>query len=232
MRLCDRWTTLWIALVDVDPPRRGAPVVVIPHGHYRPWFDGQPREVPVRGRLVHVGLVRRYKGIDALLRAFSALAGEDLSLRIVGSTIDEDVAAEIRSAVAADGRISTLDAYLSEDALVREITASELVVLPFAGVTNSGSLLLGAVLDRPVLVRSQPLTEQLAAEAGPGGSSPSRVPRSRCHPPGPGHSAGPAVTGGARSVGPGWDAIGAAHALAFETALAGAQRRLRGRGRL
>ena len=170
---------------------------------------------------MHVGLVRRYKGIDALLRAFSALAGEDLSLRIVGSTIDEDVAAEIRSAVAADGRISTLDAYLSDDALVREITASELVVLPFAGVTNSGSLLLALSLDRPVLVRSQPLTEQLAAEAGPGwvltftGSLEADVIRQALDTVrDPRSPEAPDLS--ARD----WDAIGAAHAVAFETAVA------------
>ena len=61
-----------------------------------------------------------------------------------------------------------MDEYVTDDVLVREVTASELVVLPFANMTNSGSLLLALSLDRPVLVPSQPMTEQLAAEVGPG----------------------------------------------------------------
>jgi len=86
----------------------------------------------------------------------------------VGATVDDDVAADVRAAAARDPRITTLADYVPDDELVREITSSELVVLPFAAITNSGSLLLALSLDRPVLVPSSPMTDALAAEVGPG----------------------------------------------------------------
>ena len=168
MDVCDRWTTAWILLSEVLPPPTPAPAVVVPHGHYRDWFAERARSAPVPGRILHVGLVRRYKGIDSLLRAFAGTRSADLTLRVVGATIDEDVAAEVRTACANDPRITSLVDYVPEDELVREITSSELVVLPFAAITNSGSLLLALSLDRPVLVPSGPMTDALAAEVGPG----------------------------------------------------------------
>ena len=52
--------------------------------------------------------------------------------------------------------------------LAREILESELVVLPFVEMTNSSSMILALSLDRPVLVPRLPVTEELAAEVGPG----------------------------------------------------------------
>ena len=52
--------------------------------------------------------------------------------------------------------------------LATEIYESELVVLPFTEITNSGSVLLALSLDRPVLVPGVPSIDELAAEVGPG----------------------------------------------------------------
>jgi beta-1,4-mannosyltransferase len=168
IRLLDRWTTLWIVLADATPPPRPGPIVMVPIGHYRDWFAGTVRAESRPGRLVHFGLLRRYKGIDALLAAFSGVTDDRMTLRIVGHPQDGETAAAIERACRADGRISAITAYVPDDQLVREVTESELVVLPFDRVTNSSSLILALSLDRPVLVPSTPITEELAAEVGPG----------------------------------------------------------------
>ncbi len=219
VRLCDRWTVLWILLTDVTPSPADS-TVVIPHGHYRDWFASYERSEPVTGRILHVGLIRRYKGIPALLRAFSALANPDLTLRVVGLTIDEEVASTVREAEASDPRIVFLEEFVPEAALVREITASELVVLPFSSVTNSGSLLLALSLDRPVLVPRIPLTERLAAEVGPEWVLTYEEPLD----PHAIESALRAVRGRDEGSSPdlsarGWEAIGTLHASAFERAI-------------
>jgi beta-1,4-mannosyltransferase len=74
----------------------------------------------------------------------------------------------IAAAAAADPRIVATDAYASDADLAEEIHDSELVVLPFRQITNSGSVLLALSLDRPVLVPHRPLTEALAQEVGTG----------------------------------------------------------------
>jgi beta-1,4-mannosyltransferase len=168
LRLFDRWTTLWITLTDLTPPPRPGPTVVALHGHYRDWYAGTPREDPVPGRILHFGLIRRYKGTEALLSAFSELHDDSVTLRIVGHAQDREVLTTIERACRKDPRISAIDQYVPDTQLARELTESQLVVLPFDRLTNSGSLMLALSLDRPVLVPATPLTEELAAEVGPG----------------------------------------------------------------
>jgi beta-1,4-mannosyltransferase len=168
IRLLDRWTTLWITLADAIPRPRPGPIVMAPIGHYRDWLAGTVRAESRPGRLVHFGLLRRYKGIDALLAAFSGVTDDRMTLHIVGHPQDGETAAAIERACRADARISAITAYVPDDQLVREVTESEVVVLPFDRVTNSSSLILALSLDRPVLVPSTPITEELAAEVGPG----------------------------------------------------------------
>lgn len=168
IRLLDRWTTLWIALSDVTPPPRPGPTVVVPIGHYRDWFAGMPRSEPRPGRILHFGLLRGYKGVEALLAAFAGLSDEAATLRIIGYPQDAETAAGIERACRADRRISAVTEYVPERELAREVTEAELVALPVDRVTNSSSLILALSLDRPVLVPSTPITEEVAAEIGPG----------------------------------------------------------------
>ena len=168
LRLSDRATTLWITLTERTQPPTSAPAVIVPHGHYRDWFARAPHVERVPGRLLHFGRVRPYKGLGSLLAAFSRLPGEAFSLRVVGKTEADHLAAELHAACDADPRITALDAYVSDEVLAREVYESELVVLPFTETTNSGSLLLALSLDRPVLVPRSPIVDEIAAEVGPG----------------------------------------------------------------
>jgi beta-1,4-mannosyltransferase len=164
--LFDRWTTLWITLTDRTTPPRSAPTAVVLHGHYRDWYADAPRDSTIAGRILHFGLLRRYKGTEALLAAFARLPDEEVTLRIVGHPQDGEVLAGIERACREDRRVTALAEYVPDADLAREVSRAQLVVLPFDRVTNSGSLILALSLDRPVLVPSTPLTEELAEEIG------------------------------------------------------------------
>jgi GT2 family glycosyltransferase len=168
LRLCDRWSSVWITLSDHVHPPGDAPTVIIPHGHYRQWFARRERSATVPGRLAFVGLIRRYKGVDSLARAFAETTDPDLELHIVGRVDDIDTGRVLADAADADHRLTFLDSYVADDELVRELTEAELVVLPFRTTTNSGSLLLALSLDRPVLVPRSDVVLALAAEVGDG----------------------------------------------------------------
>lgn len=173
IRLCDRWTTGWIVLNRETPPPTTAPATLAPIGHYREWFDTGTEDTgddptSVRGRLVHFGLVRRYKGIDVLLRAVAGLDDPEVTLHVIGSTTDEELAAQLRAAQAGDARITWFDEYVPDPVLRAEVLAAELVVLPFSDITNSSSLVLALSLDRPVLVPRAGATSEIAEEVGPG----------------------------------------------------------------
>jgi len=164
----DRCTALAVHLSPstADAVRPGLPGVVVPHGHYREWYTAADVR-PVPGRLLHFGLLRPYKGVDALLGAFSATPG-DLQLRVVGHPSSPALAEELTAAAAADPRVALDLQHAPDDALAAEIAAAELVVLPYRSMHNSGALLLALSLDRPVLVPETSMTTALAEEVGAG----------------------------------------------------------------
>jgi beta-1,4-mannosyltransferase len=168
MRMADRATTVWVTLSERIVPPTPAPTVVALHGHFRDWFAETGPTEPVPGRLLFCGRVRRYKGLDRLLASFADLRDDSASLHIVGRTEDPELAAELAAAAAADPRISAIDDFVPDEVLAREIRESEVIVLPFVEMTNSSSLLLALSLDRPVLVPTLPVTDEVAAEVGPG----------------------------------------------------------------
>jgi beta-1,4-mannosyltransferase len=166
LRLLDRRTDAWITLNAFTPGLPPDRVTLIPHGDYREWYAGHAVPAPLPGRFCYAGLIRPYKRVDALLAAFSAMDGDDVTLRIAGHPGTPQLRHLVEAACAADPRISALLAYVDDATMARELGEAELVVLPYSDFGNSGVLLLALSLGRPVLVPGTPVTESLAAEFG------------------------------------------------------------------
>jgi beta-1,4-mannosyltransferase len=166
----DRRTDAWVALNEATPlpdPGRGS---VVLHGDYRDWYAGHEVPATVPGRLLYFGLVRPYKGVERLLATFRELdlddGGAELSLHVVGRPATPQLGSLVAAACARDPRASARLDYVDDAALAREVGESELVVLPYQDMHNSGALLLALSLGRPVLVPRSAVTSALAAEVG------------------------------------------------------------------
>jgi glycosyltransferase involved in cell wall biosynthesis len=167
LRLVERWTTLHVLINETTPPT-GRPAVTILHGHYRDWFAPYAPEQPVVGRLGYAGLVRRYKNVVGLVTAFRAARERDpsLTLLVAGKPSGDDLETEIRRAAGAGVEFDFR--FLDDADLVKVVTSSELVVLPYRHMHNSGTVLLALSLDRPVLVPENDTNRALDEEVGPG----------------------------------------------------------------
>ena len=166
----DRQTAMRIRLNETTEAPVGAPVVTIPHGHYHDWFASYEARSIVPGQLGFVGLIRRYKGVERLLAAFAETEElrDGLSLRLGGSPSSLELAQTVRDYANRDARVMlTLD-FLSDDTLVQIVTSSQLVVLPYRFMHNSGGAIAGLSLNRPVLVPDNEVNRRLAEEVGPG----------------------------------------------------------------
>lgn len=221
-----RITTFWVTLNDNTPiPAHGRRRTVL-HGHYRDWFAAQRPPTSTAGRLLYFGLVRRYKGVEALVDAFAAVPDPTSTLHIVGKADPPALGERIAASAQQDHRVSTLLAYVPEDRLAREIGESELVVLPYTDIHNSGSVLLALSLDRPVLAPQAPTTVALQEEVGKDWLLLYRPPLSAAH-----------LTDAVEQVRPGrttgrpdlsareWPAIGEQFAAVYREAAAVAGRR-------
>ena len=129
------------------PPER---VARIPHGT----FDASPATVlaPPTGRtLLFFGLIRRYKGLDVLVRALAGLP--EAQLVVAGDPLDSiEPVRELARKVGVAERIDWRLGYLPEseiEALMREAT---IVVFPYrSGESASGALATALGHGRPVV---------------------------------------------------------------------------------
>ncbi len=162
----DRLTTLWIVLNPATPTPDQTRTVLIPHGHYRTWYRERSDVPTVAGRLLSFGMIRPYKGIEELIVAFRGVPTEAFGLRVVGEPRDTATAERLAELAGADTRIGLELRFVDDDALIAEIMAAEIVVLPYRALHNSGAALLALSYGKPVIVPSNDATEQLAQEFG------------------------------------------------------------------
>lgn len=173
-RLLRRFQSLTTEYIVLNPHTAlptPAPSTVIPHGHYRDWYRDSSREGRVAGRLVYFGMIRRYKGVEALIDAFRGMpvnGGPSLALVVAGRPSSRDYVEALRERAGDDHRIDLRFGYLDTEELVRLTTSAELVVLPYRQMHNSGSILAALSLDTPVLAPDNDVTQALAEEVGAG----------------------------------------------------------------
>ncbi|GGR48687.1 GT2 family glycosyltransferase [Nocardioides luteus] len=167
----ERRTRHVIRLTDQTAPPLEVATSTIVHAHYRDWFARiEPAfEAAVNPRrALYFGLIKPYKGVEQLLEVVADSPEADLDVRIVGSPADPALADQVRSAVAADPRLSADLTYADDATLAAEIGAAALVVLPYKAMHNSGALLLALSLDTPVLAPDNEVNRLLAEEVGEG----------------------------------------------------------------
>ncbi len=223
-------TDVLVRISASTPEAAGVPSVLIPHGHYRDWFERMPRADVVPGQLGYVGIIKPYKGVELLVGVFAEASATDptISLRIAGNPFDEEVEQRLRAATERVPRLRTTLRHLSDEEFVEIVTSSELVVLPYRFMHNSGAALAALSLARPVLVPDNELNRALSDEVGPGwvhrftgelsaGALLDALRELRTAPP----REAPEL--GAR----GWADVGAAHARAYRMAIDRRRRRQR-----
>jgi beta-1,4-mannosyltransferase len=166
LRKLDQHTALFIRLNPTTPVRPGRGDKLILHGHYRTRFESIPRAEPTPGRILYLGLIRPYKGVEDLIAAFSDAAIEGSTLRIVGRP-SHGLGDVVKRACDANDQISCRLEFVDDDSLVAEMTGADVVVLPYKQLENSGVALVALSLGRPIILPTGPATIALQEEVGP-----------------------------------------------------------------
>jgi beta-1,4-mannosyltransferase len=159
--------------LDCFPALREIPKTVIPHGHYRseyPSVNGGARKMlgiaPEAKMLLFMGAVRAYKNVEGLVRVFREITADNTLLHVVGSPNTTRLAQSILQEASSDDRVSVLFKFLEPEAMSAYVSATDLVVLPYRGILNSGSALLALSLNRPILVPDLGAMGELKADFG------------------------------------------------------------------
>jgi glycosyltransferase involved in cell wall biosynthesis len=104
--------------------------------------------------LLYLGLIKPYKGILELMEAFNKIENnEDMLLLIAGKSMDEDYFIEINNKLQTN--ISIREGFISDEDLQIYFNATDLVVLPFEKIENSGSVILAMGFGKAIVAPSK-----------------------------------------------------------------------------
>lgn len=103
--------------------------------------------------LLFFGFVRKYKGLDILLRAIGILKNCDISLKIAGEFWDEKGEyLELIKTLGISGKVEIIDRYLTDHDMSSFFEEADVVVLPYLKAKTSGVIATAYGFAKPVLV--------------------------------------------------------------------------------
>lgn len=169
------------------PRLADVPVAVVPHGHYRRHYTAAADPVLFRKQLglderpvlLCFGLIRPYKNVPGLIRAWRQLPGPRPQLVVVGRPIDLALESEIRQAADGEQDVHLVLDYARDEDVPSIFAAADVTVMPYTIGTalNSGAAHLSLSLGRPVVLGETAVNRDLREFFGPewvwlSGSSP------------------------------------------------------------
>ena len=148
-------------------------VYVIPHGSYIGAYPNQCERGQARTRLglpedafvyLFLGQVRRYKGVDDLVTAFSRLGDEMSWLVIAGNAHDAEYGDELAELTKSEERIRARLQYVPDAEVQYFLNACDVCVLPYREATTSGAAILAFSFGKPIVAPSLGGFPDLASE--------------------------------------------------------------------
>lgn len=144
--------------------------VVVPHGVYNNVTSVKPSLPKVNSQSIKIALigkVTRYKQ-PVLLASLVANHDEfELTLTIAGACDDKVIEKDLRDLASECPRINLQFRYHDDAELAEVVDKSDVVMMPYSEILNSGSALFSLSRWRPVVAPKLGSLEELAAEVGP-----------------------------------------------------------------
>ncbi|WP_382307710.1 hypothetical protein [Herbiconiux sp. UC225_62] len=125
------------------------------------------RPDPVRGSILTFGVLRPYKGIEDLIKVGQLLPAP-VDITIAGRPADERYLRELETLANGTEGIQIVPRLLEYRELITLVSGTQLVVLPYKKMYNSGVALLALTLGRPILVPWSLTMQELSDEVGAG----------------------------------------------------------------
>jgi glycosyltransferase involved in cell wall biosynthesis len=149
-------STYDLALVEARYGIQRAAIEVIPHAAYSQYGSRVDRPRRSEYNLLYFGVIRPFKGVEDLVRAFDRMPPELASayrLRIVGETWESCTGpAELIGTSRHRERIDFVNRYVTDDETGRLFGDTDIVVLPYLRSSQSGPLHIAMHYGLPVVV--------------------------------------------------------------------------------
>jgi len=104
---------------------------------------------------VFFGLIRHYKSVSVLMRAFSKVRDPGARLIVAGRCDDEDLRTQITMLASKDNRIVLRIGFVRKEDVWRYFLAATVTILPYSEVLNSGASFLALSFGCPLLTTNK-----------------------------------------------------------------------------
>jgi beta-1,4-mannosyltransferase len=148
---------------------------LIPHPNYKSVFKHDIPQIEARKSVgidehkfvfMSFGLIQNYKGIDQLIAAFKNYHPSDAILLLVGEVLDLALADMLKAAADSDPRIIFVPRFVEREELITLIRATNIVVLAYKHVLNSGAAFAALTLGRPIVGPASGAIRDLGSSLG------------------------------------------------------------------
>ncbi len=156
--------------------RGSGKLVVIPHGNYVDWYP--QLEEPKAARLalglkpgvftiVFLGKVRRYKGLEDLIRAYEVLSRErEVQLVVAGEVLEPEYGRELEKSLTELPAVRWMPGFVDDEIVGRLMASADVVAAPYRKVLTSGTVVLAMSLGRPVVAPAAGCIPELLGDGG------------------------------------------------------------------
>jgi glycosyltransferase involved in cell wall biosynthesis len=117
--------------------------------------------------ITFIGLIRAYKGVPQLIQSFRAAGLPNARLVVAGMPRSSSLAQDLKDLAGSDANIRFYFEFIRPEDIQKFMRATDLVVLPYRKILNSGSAMLALSFNRPVLVPAQGALKELHQAVGP-----------------------------------------------------------------
>lgn len=158
-------------LVERHSQLAGVPTAIVPHGHYRDYYTAPPKAAILRKELkldhrpvlLCFGLIRPYKNLPAIIRAWRELPEPRPPLVIAGRPMDSEIAEVIKKQAGDSTDVHLLLRFIHDDEVPTIFAIADVVVMPYMArsALNSGVAHLAFSLSRPVVLNDTPANQSL-----------------------------------------------------------------------
>ena len=135
-------------------------IIVVPEGDYTSVYKNDSSKIESRIKIgvdndkfvmLYMGFIKPYKGLEELINAFLRNQSPQSVLIIAGKSMDNSYLNKIKGLISENKNIKLFDEFIPPDSLQYFFNCSDIVVLPFNKIENSGSVIMAMGFSKAIL---------------------------------------------------------------------------------
>ena len=138
-------------------------IIAVPEGSYVNYYQNNISKKDAKKKLkiknekifLYIGTIKPYKGIIDLINTFFKINHDNVKLIIAGKVVNKNYLNKINKLIKNNSSIILINEFIAPDDLQIFFNATDVVILPFKNIENSGSAILAMGFKKVIIAPSR-----------------------------------------------------------------------------